>query len=199
MIPCLCRFIVFHNCLLTGIKERNGVMGKEKALQNVTHTFEPIVNEASEILILGTFPSVKSRENLFYYGHPQNRFWKVISAVMGEALPLTVEEKKTMLYRNHIAIWDVIASCDICGSSDSSIQNVIPNPIEQVIKASCVTFIYGNGDKACRLYEKYCLQTVGMPIKRLPSTSPANAVFSLEKLIEEWSCITGKISIISAQ
>lgn len=166
-------------------------MGKEKALQNVTHTFEPVFNEDSEVLILGTFPSVKSRENHFYYGHPQNRFWKVISAVMGEALPLTVEEKKTMLYRSRIAIWDVIASCDICGSSDSSIQNVIPNPIEQVMKASCVKCIYGNGDKACRLYEKYCLQAVGMPIIRLPSTSPANAAFSLERLIEEWSCITG--------
>lgn len=163
--------------------------GMENKMQHVRHEFEPVFDKSSEILILGTFPSVKSRENHFYYGHPQNRFWKVISAVTGDGVPETIEEKKELLRSNKIAIWDVIASCDIHGSSDSSIRNVIPSPIEDIVKLSCICSIYGNGDKACRLYEKYCLEQTGMAIHRLPSTSPANAAYSLERLIAEWSCI----------
>lgn len=162
---------------------------KNNNLQSVTHTFEPVYHADSEVFILGTFPSVQSRKNNFYYGHPQNRFWKVISAVTGEALPVTIEEKKALLLRNRIAIWDVIASCDIHGSSDSSIQHVVANPIEQILQATAIGRIYGNGEKACRLYDKYCLQKTGVEIHRLPSTSPANAACSLEQLIEQWSCI----------
>lgn len=155
----------------------------------LTHTFEPIYDDNSRILILGTFPSVKSRENAFYYGHPQNRFWKVLAGITGEALPVTVEEKTALLLKHRIAIWDVIQSCDIEGSSDSSIRNVIPNDIGRIVKGSAIERIYGNGDKACRLYDTFCKAQTGMPINRLPSTSPANAAYSLERLLKGWESI----------
>ena len=153
----------------------------------VTHTFEPIYNEKSVVLILGTFPSVKSRENAFYYGHPYNRFWKVLAAVTEERPPSTIEEKKAMLLKHHIAIWDVIHTCDIEGSSDSSIRNVTANDIAGLLQESQIKKIYGNGDKACRLYDKFCKEKTGKEIIRLPSTSPANAAYSIEKLVECWS------------
>lgn len=152
----------------------------------VTHTFEPVYDEKSKILILGTFPSVKSRETSFYYGHPQNRFWKVLAILTEEAIPVSVEEKKTILFKHGIAIWDVICSCDIEGSSDSSIRNVTANDIAGLAAGSRIEKIYGNGDKACRLYDKYCREKTGKEIIRLPSTSPANAAFSLERLTERW-------------
>ena len=155
----------------------------------VTHTFEPIYDDRSRILILGTFPSVKSRENAFYYGHPQNRFWKVLAALMKEETPSSVEEKKAMLLRNGIAIWDVISSCDIEGSSDSSIKNVTANDIAGLLAASHIEKIFGNGEKACRLYDKFCKEKAKKEIIRLPSTSPANAAFSMEKLLECWRMI----------
>lgn len=150
------------------------------------HTFEPIYNEQSKILILGTFPSVKSREGNFYYHHPQNRFWKVISSLVESALPHTVEEKKEMLLRNRIAVWDVIYSCDIKGSSDSSIQNVVPNDITMVLSDTHITSIYANGGKAYELYYRYCYDKTKKDIIKLPSTSPANAAYSLERLKECW-------------
>lgn len=152
----------------------------------VEHTFAPVCDRASGILILGTFPSVKSRENAFYYGHPQNRFWKVMAGVTGEALPNTIEEKTALLLRHGIALWDVIHSCRIIGSSDSSIRDVVPNDMNRVLAASPIRRIYGNGDKASRLYERYCQRQTGLPIIRLPSTSPANAAFTLERLVECW-------------
>lgn len=152
----------------------------------VSHTFEPIYNKESRILILGTFPSVKSRENAFYYGHPQNRFWKVLAMLTEQPLPRTIEEKKRMLLASRIAIWDVIQSCDIEGSSDSSIRNVVPNDIADLLKESNIKRIYGNGDKACQLYRRFCEESAGMEIHKLPSTSPANAAFSLERLAECW-------------
>lgn len=155
----------------------------------VTHTFEPIYDNQSRILILGTFPSVKSRENEFYYGHPQNRFWKVMAALLKEPVPVGREEKIRLLRSHHIAIWDVINSCDILGSSDVSIKNVIPNDIRPVLSGSLIEYIYGNGDKACRLYRKYIYGQTGKDIIRLPSTSPANAAFSMEKLLESWKII----------
>lgn len=153
---------------------------------NLTHNFEPIYNEESRILILGTFPSVKSREAKFYYHHPKNRFWKIISSLMAVPLPETVEEKKAMLLQNHIAVWDVIHSCDIKGSSDSSIQNVVPNDIAMMLNDSNIESLYANGGKAYELYYRYCYETTGEDIIKLPSTSPANAACSLEKLIEYW-------------
>lgn len=154
--------------------------------QLVKHTFEPVWDEYSEILILGTFPSVKSRENNFYYGHPRNRFWKVMASITSGSVPETIEEKKDILLNHHIAIWDVIESCHITGSSDSSIRDVKVNDIPALIKKSGISVIYGNGAKACELYDKYLRERTGMDIVKLPSTSPANAAFSLERLCREW-------------
>lgn len=150
------------------------------------HTFEPVYNQESEILILGTFPSVKSREGNFYYHHPKNRFWQVIAILLGEPVPGTIEEKKDMLLRHRVAIWDVIYSCDIKGSSDSSIQNVVPNDIAGLLEKTNIRTIYANGGKAYELYVRYCYDRTGKEIVRLPSTSPANAAYSLEKLVECW-------------
>ncbi len=164
--------------------------GKGKVIyMYVTHTFEPVCDEKSRILILGTFPSVKSRENAFYYGHPQNRFWKVLAALLDENIPSSIEEKKKMLLKHGIAIWDVISSCDIEGSSDSSIRNVTANDIAGLLAASRIEKIYGNGDKACRLYDKFCKEKTKKEIIRLPSTSPANAAFSMEKLLRSWQVV----------
>lgn len=153
------------------------------------HEFAPVYDENSRILILGTFPSVKSRENHFYYGHPQNRFWKVIAALMGEKVPETIEEKKKLLLGHGIAIWDVIASCEIAGSSDGSIQNVIPCDLMQVLRRCSIQAVFANGKTAEKLYNRYCLQATGVEIRSLPSTSPANASYQMERLLECWACI----------
>lgn len=154
--------------------------------KQISHTFEPVYDRSSRVLILGTFPSVKSREQQFYYGHPQNRFWKVLAKLTGEAVPVTVEEKKALLLRNHIAVWDVIASCDITGSSDSSIRNVVPADIGRILKEAPIERIYANGGKAKELYERYVLPVTGVGITGLPSTSPANAAWQLNRLMEKW-------------
>ena len=156
-------------------------------MEHVKHTFEPVFDKDSEILILGTLPSVKSREVDFYYGNPQNRFWKVIGILTGYNNYNTIEEKKKMLLENKIAIWDTIESCDIEGSSDSSITNVVPVDLSVILNNSNVKRIYANGGKAYELYNKYLLDETGIRIIKLPSTSPANARFSLEKLLNEWS------------
>ena len=153
------------------------------------HEFPPVYDENSEILILGSFPSVKSREAHFYYGHPQNRFWKVLSAVYDSPVPVSTEEKTAFLLENRLALWDVIESCAICGSSDSSIRDVVPNPVEWILKQAPIRKIYANGALAAQLYKKYIFGNTGMPAERLPSTSPANAAWSCEKLIAAWSRI----------
>lgn len=169
------------------LKEEDVILEEtDTRYQHVEHTFAPIYDKDSEILILGTFPSVKSREQNFYYGHPQNRFWKVLARLTKESLPETVEEKKAMLLRHHIAVWDVVASCDIIGSSDSSIKNVVPADIPKILKESRITRIYANGDKAYRLYKKYCEKAAGLEAVKLPSSSPANAIFTLDRLTESW-------------
>ena len=160
---------------------------KRMEYTHVTHTFGPVYDDASRILILGSFPSVKSREQQFYYGHPQNRFWKVLAAVFEDTLPETIPQKKAFLLEHHIALWDVIASCEIEGSSDSSIRNVIPNDISRILRDAPIRQIYTNGGTAFKLYEKYCLPLTRQKAIRLPSTSPANAAYSLERLILEWS------------
>lgn len=161
-------------------------MKKEQTYTHVSHDFEPVFDENSKVLILGTFPSVKSRENKFYYGHPQNRFWKVIAGLTESEVPQTIEEKKKLLLEHGIAIWDVIESCDIIGSSDSSIKNVVPADIERVVANSKIQNIYANGGTAKKLYEKYSQKKTGREIIGLPSTSPANAAYSLERLLECW-------------
>lgn len=163
--------------------------------EHVVHSFEPVYNTASKILILGTLPSVKSRENHFYYGHKQNRFWKLLARICEEDVPETIEEKKAMLLRNHIAIWDVIYSCDIQGSSDSSIKNVVPTDLKQVLANSSITQIYANGNKAGSLYKKYQQANTNMNITVLPSTSPANAAWSLDRLYDTWSVIKTELSL----
>ena len=143
--------------------------------EHIVHSFEPVYDKDSEILILGTLPSVKSRENNFYYGHKQNRFWKVLATLLKEPVPDTIEEKKTMLLAHRIALWDVIQSCDIKGSSDSSIKNVQPTDIGMILEKTNVTQIYANGNKAGQLYKRYQFPVTGIEATVLPSTSPANA------------------------
>ena len=153
------------------------------------HNIEPVYDKDSKILILGSFPSVKSREQNFFYGHPQNRFWKVVSAVMDTDTPVTIEEKSNFLHENHIALWDVIASCDITGSSDSSIKNVVANDLTDILKNADIRQIFVNGKTAEKYYNKYIRNTIGREAVCLPSTSPANAGWRVEKLVDAWSVI----------
>lgn len=159
------------------------------AYQQLSHEFPPVYDADSRILILGSFPSVKSREQQFYYGHPQNRFWKVLAGLLKESLPQSVEEKKAFLHRNHIALWDVIDSCEIIGSSDSSIRNVSVTDLSLILDKCFIRRIYTNGGTAGRLFKKYQKDRYGVEAFGLPSTSPANAAYSLERLTEEWKCI----------
>lgn len=153
------------------------------------HTIPPVFDENSKILILGSFPSVKSREADFFYGHPKNRFWCVVSAVLSHPEPHSVTEKKAMLLNNGIALWDVVASCDISGSSDSAIKNVVPNDIRVITDVADIKKIYLNGGTASRLFYKYISPDIKIEAVTLPSTSPANARFSLEMLECEWGII----------
>lgn len=155
----------------------------------VNHEFGPYINKDSRILILGSIPSLKSRELGFYYMHPQNRFWKVISEVFGEILPKTLEEKKELLKKHHIALWDVLESCDIEGSSDSSIKNPMVNDIKSLIANTDIKYIFVTGKKALNLYNKYCLNDVKIEAIYLPSTSGANRQISDEALKREYEII----------
>ncbi len=159
---------------------------KNENYEHIKHAFEPVYDEHSRVLILGTLPSVKSREQQFYYGHKQNRFWKVLAGICKAKVPQTIEEKKKFLLFYHIAVWDVIAECDIIGSSDSSIRNVIPADLKSVLDKAKIQKIYANGGKAYDLYMKYSYPITGREIVKLPSTSPANASFRLERLEEVW-------------
>ena len=158
-----------------------------KEYQNISHGFGPVYNSESRILILGSFPSVKSREQAFFYGHPRNRFWKVLAAVLKEEEPQTVEEKKAMLFRRGVAVYDVIEQCSIIGSSDSSIKDVVPADLGKIVGESQNQKVYTNGKTAGTLYKKYQDKEMNLPMEELPSTSPANAAYSLEKLTEIWS------------
>ena len=158
-------------------------------MNTIHHPFPPLYNENSKILILGSFPSVKSREQMFFYGHKQNRFWKVLSAVFDSPTPQTIEEKKTFLLENNIALWDVIASCEITGSSDSSIKNVVANDLSEILKNANIKQIFVNGKAAEKYYNKYTKPIVKRDAICLPSTSPANAAWSIEKLVDEWKII----------
>ena len=158
----------------------------EDRYEHIVHPFPPLYDEKSRILILGSLPSVKSREQMFFYGHPQNRFWKVISRVLGEKLPVTIDEKKAMLHAHHIALWDAIYSCDIIGSSDSSIKNAVPTDLGQIITGSKIRKIFCNGAASGICFKKYQEKELQITADILPSTSPANAAYSLEKLISIW-------------
>ncbi len=158
------------------------------------HPISPVYDAESRILILGSFPSVKSREQQFFYGHKQNRFWRVLAQVLGCAVPEDIEQKREMLLAHHIAVWDVIASCEITGSSDASIRNAVPNDLSSILSHADIRAIYTNGSKANQLYQKYIFPVNGREALLLPSTSPANAGYSLERLVEAWKVIAKQVS-----
>ena len=158
----------------------------------IVHPIPPVFDAHSEVLILGSFPSVKSRESGFFYGHPQNRFWKVTAAVFSEETPVTVEEKKAFLLRNHIAVWDVIGSCEIEGSSVATIRDVTVNDLDIILKKADIKAIYVNGKKAYEMYQRYTQPVIGREAICLPSTSPANAAWNIDRLIEAWRAIGDK-------
>ena len=152
----------------------------------ISHPISPVFNSESEILILGSFPSVKSRESGFFYGHKQNRFWRMLSLVFEDPLPETIDEKKEFLLKHKIALWDVIAQCEITGSSDSSIKNVTVNDFDVILNTADIRRICTNGQKAHSLYKKYAFPKTKTEDICLPSTSPANAAWSLDDLVSEW-------------
>lgn len=157
--------------------------------ESLRHPFPAVYATDSRILILGSFPSVKSREQRFFYGHPQNRFWRVLAALLGTDVPQTVEEKRAFLLANHIALWDVIASCNIAGSSDASIRNAVPNDLTPILETASIRQIFTNGGTAHRLYRKYIYPLTGREDTVLSSTSPANAARSLDALINAWQIV----------
>ncbi|MBO7675962.1 MAG: DNA-deoxyinosine glycosylase [Erysipelotrichaceae bacterium] len=150
------------------------------------HNIEPLYDKDSRILILGSFPSVKSRQMQFFYGHPQNRFWKIIASIFNDKVPETIAEKKELILRNHLALWDVIRSCDIEGSSDSSIRNVEVNDLNIILSKARIEKICVNGKTAEKLYKKYLEKELEREATYLPSSSPANATLSLDDLIRIW-------------
>lgn len=161
--------------------------------EHVKHTFEPVYDNNSKILILGSLPSVKSREQGFYYGHPQNRFWKVLARLLEWEEPQSIEEKKEMLLKNQIAIWDVLESCDIQGSSDSSIKNPVAADIPRLLEKTKIEKIYVNGTTAGKYYKKYLMPLTGVEAEVLKSTSPLNCRYNLDKLVDNWKVILKEI------
>lgn len=155
----------------------------------VFHTIEPVFNENSRVLILGTMPSPKSREAGFYYAHPQNRFWRVLAEVFGESVPAGTEERRSFAIKHNIALWDVLASCDIEGAADSSIKNPTPNDIAWLVSKTKIRSIFTTGGAAYRFYNRYCAAKTGIQAVGLSSTSAANARMKLDKLVEEYRVI----------
>ncbi|MGN1193965.1 MAG: DNA-deoxyinosine glycosylase [Acutalibacteraceae bacterium] len=165
-------------------------------MSKLSHPIPPLYDENSEILILGSFPSVKSREVMFFYGHKQNRFWRVMARLLNSETPETVESKTRLILENHFALWDVIGSCEIEGSADSTIKSVTPNDLSVILNNAPIKRIFVNGKKAFELYKKYIEPETGITACVLPSTSPANASFSEDRLVSEWGrAIFGENSI----
>ncbi len=157
--------------------------------QSMVHPFPPLFDKNSSVLILGSFPSVKSREQNFFYGHPQNRFWKLIALLFDEEIPQSIDEKKRLILKHNLALWDVIHSCTVTGSSDSSIKDVVANDLSEILKNSKVNRIFANGALSHKMYMKYIFPKTGIEAVKLPSTSPANAAFSLSRLAESWKIV----------
>ncbi len=155
----------------------------------ILHPIPPFYDKHSKILILGSFPSVKSRETNFFYGHPQNRFWRVTASVFGAKTPQTIAEKRAFLSSCRIALWDVIFSCDIKGSADSTIENVVANDLTPILNCANIQKIFVNGKTAERYYNRYIKNEICREAICLPSTSPANAAWSLERLVEAWCVV----------
>ena len=162
---------------------------KQERQERLVHPIPPVYDETSRVLILGSFPSVKSRQAQFFYGHPQNRFWTLMAQLFEEARPEGTEEKRAFLLRHHLAVWDVIHSCEITGSSDASIRNVIVNDLRPILERADIRRIFVNGKTAEKLYRKYILPRIGRDCAALPSTSPANAAWNLEKLGRAWRMV----------
>ena len=155
-------------------------------MSRIVHPFDPLYSENSRVLILGSFPSVKSREQQFYYGHPQNRFWRVIAAIFEQEPPSTMEEKRALILNNGLALWDSIARCSIEGSSDASIEDVVPNDLTPIFVTAEIRQVFCNGKKSWEMYHHYIEPLSGRPAVCLPSTSPANASWSAERLMQAW-------------
>ena len=158
--------------------------------EQIVHPIPPLYDAQSRILILGSFPSIKSREAMFFYGHPQNRFWKLLARLLKEQAPTSIEEKRALALGHHIALWDSIRSCTIIGSSDRSVRDVVPNDLSVILDHSEVGRIYCNGALSHKMYMKYIYPTTGIEAVKLPSTSPANAAYSMDRLEKEWRVIT---------
>lgn len=158
-------------------------------MEHIIHSIEPVFDAESRVLILGTMPSPKSREVQFYYGHPQNRFWRVLAAVLGEEVPQSVPEKKTMLLRHRIALWDVLSECEITGASDSSIRNPVANDLSVILDHAPVQAVFTTGATAWKLYTRLQKPHTGIEAVRLPSTSPANCAVKMEALTEAYKAI----------
>lgn len=158
---------------------------------HIVHPFAPFYDENSAVLVVGSFPSVASRADGFYYGNVHNRFWKVLAAVFCDDVPNQIPEKKAFLVRHKIALYDAVRECTISGSSDSSIRDVVPSDIESIVKNSKVKNIFANGKISAKFFEKYQSEKLCRMLEVLPSTSPANASFSLEKLVESWEVVAG--------
>ncbi|MCR5283401.1 MAG: DNA-deoxyinosine glycosylase [Lachnospiraceae bacterium] len=172
------------------MKRKNGpitlLRGQALSRGSILHPIPPFYDAESRILILGSFPSVKSREQMFFYGHPQNRFWRVIAEVFGDEIPASIPEKKAFLKKHHIALWDVIAACEIEGSSDASIKNVIPTDLSRILDTADICGIFVNGKTAEKYYKKYAEGSINKKAICLPSTSPANAAWRMEALSRAW-------------
>ncbi len=160
--------------------------GRHEGLEHVVHGFAPVWDERSRVLVLGTLPSVKSREENFYYGHPRNRFWKLLALLFDAPEPRSVEEKKALLLENGVALWDVVRECDIRRSSDGTIRNAVPNDVRPILERAQIRAVYANGAKAKELYDRLLLPLTGRGALCLPSTSPANASLSLAELERFW-------------
>ncbi len=165
------------------------MQGEVNPTDRISHPFGPLFSENSRVLILGSFPSVKSREQQFFYGHPQNRFWKVLASLYRQEVPATVDQKKELILSNGLALWDSIASCVITGSSDASIREVRANDLGVILDHCPIRGIYCNGKTSWNMYEKYIRPSTGREAVCLPSTSPANAAWTLDRLIDAWSVI----------
>lgn len=167
----------------------------EGKYEHIVHGFEPVFDADSKILILGSLPSVMSRKNNFYYGNNANRFWRVMAELFESELPMTIDQKKELMLSNRIALWDVIAECDIIGSSDASIRNVKPAQLLRITDSCDIKAVYANGAAAARIYNKYQRGITGMDITVLPSTSAANAAWNFERLTAAWRVIMQHLAI----
>lgn len=157
--------------------------------QHIVHPIAPLFDAQSKVLILGSFPSVKSREAMFFYGHPQNRFWRVIAALTDSPLPVSIEEKTDLILSNRLALWDSIGSCTITASSDRTIRDVVPNDLRRITDHAPISHIFCNGSASLRCFKRYIAPSLNLHARGLPSSSPANAAWSLPRLTEAWSII----------